>query len=194
MPTTRWNKGKVPVNADAYSLTSDLATEADTLNVVVPVASQTERDGLTPPSPGKYAGMVVSRTDLPGAALQTYDGTNWATQQVPKVWATTARAGSASGLLAGLQGGSFIPIFQTGTAIATTDSIGNMTVTFPQAFPNGVLAVIPVNGDNTAFTGAAAYYFTLGGVTLTTFTANMNANGTSAVTRTVRIDYIAIGW
>lgn len=72
MPQTRPNKMTAPVNADAYNLTADLATMADSSNVVIPVASQAERDALT-----KKAGMVVIRTDLPGAPLERCDGTTW---------------------------------------------------------------------------------------------------------------------
>jgi hypothetical protein len=74
MPTTRWNKGKAPVNADAYNLTGDEATLVDSLNPVVPVASSTERNALTPPS-GVYSGMVVARTDIAQAPLERYDST-----------------------------------------------------------------------------------------------------------------------
>lgn len=73
---TRWNKAKTLAGADGWNLTTDVGAALDTANVVVPVASSTERDGLTPPG-GKYAGMVVARTDLPGVPLERYDGTNW---------------------------------------------------------------------------------------------------------------------
>jgi hypothetical protein len=72
MPQTRPNKATTPINADAYNLTADLATMADSLNVIIKVASQSERDALT-----VTAGTSVARTDLAGAPLQTYDGTQW---------------------------------------------------------------------------------------------------------------------
>lgn len=76
MPQTRWTKGQTIVNSDAYNLAGDLATQVDTLNVVVPVASDTEEAGLTPPQ-GKYAGMLDVRTDLAGLPLKVYDGSAW---------------------------------------------------------------------------------------------------------------------
>jgi hypothetical protein len=55
---------------------------------ILPVMSQAERDGLTP-----YAGLAVSRLDLPGAPAQTYDGTAWWPQQLAPLqttgWALT---------------------------------------------------------------------------------------------------------
>jgi hypothetical protein len=72
MPQTRPNKAIVPINADAYNLTADLATMADSLNVSIKVASQAERDALT-----VTAGSKVTRLDLPGAPDQTWDGSAW---------------------------------------------------------------------------------------------------------------------
>jgi hypothetical protein len=89
MSQTRWNKAKTIVNSDAYNLATDLATEADTLNVVVPVASDSEESGLTPPQ-GKYAGMLDVRTDLAGLPLKVYDGSAWKWgARVERVFCTT---------------------------------------------------------------------------------------------------------
>lgn len=72
MPQTRPNKGVAPVNSDAWNLTPDLATLIDSLNVVIRVSSQAERDALT-----KVDGLLVCRADLPGAPIQRCDGTYW---------------------------------------------------------------------------------------------------------------------
>jgi hypothetical protein len=47
---------------------------------ILPVMTQSERDGLTP-----YAGMPISRLDLPGAPTQTYDGSAWWPQQLAPI-------------------------------------------------------------------------------------------------------------
>jgi|SRR5690349_5303316 len=73
MPQTRKNKIQVPLNSDAYNLVPDLTTMADTANVFPKVASASERNGLTSP----VNGDKVVRTDLPGAPLETYNGTAW---------------------------------------------------------------------------------------------------------------------
>lgn len=78
----RWNKSKTPAGADGWNLTTDLGTALDTANVIVPVATQAERDGLTPPVTGKYAGMVVARTDIAGMPLEKWDGSAWIREPV----------------------------------------------------------------------------------------------------------------
>lgn len=82
MPQTRPNGAKVPVNSDAYNLTGDLATMADTSNVIIPCASQAVRDALTP-----FVGMTITRTDL-GGAFFTWDGAAWQTQVTWSNWIT----------------------------------------------------------------------------------------------------------
>jgi hypothetical protein len=71
VPQTRPNKITVPVNADAWNLAGDLATMADSVQTVIPVASQTERDSLALKN-----GLVVSRGDL-GGLIEVCDGTSW---------------------------------------------------------------------------------------------------------------------
>ncbi|GAA1051412.1 hypothetical protein [Arthrobacter russicus] len=94
MPQTRPNKSTVPVNSDAYNLTGDMATMADSLNVVVPVASAAERDGLT-----KKPNLLVSRTDL-GGVIEAWDtslnswskGRQFAWLRAPEIkWDSTRR-------------------------------------------------------------------------------------------------------
>jgi len=62
---TRWNKTKTMAGADGWNLTTDTGTALDTANLIVPVASVTERNALTPPG-GKYSGMAVARQDVGG--------------------------------------------------------------------------------------------------------------------------------
>jgi hypothetical protein len=77
MSTNQWNKIQTPTNPDSFTnLTTDLGTLGAGANVVVYVASQAERDALAPPG-GKYAGMMVARTDIAGVPYEVYDGTAW---------------------------------------------------------------------------------------------------------------------
>lgn len=46
MPQQRSNKSQTPINSDAFNLTPDLATMADTLGVIVSVADRTEADAV----------------------------------------------------------------------------------------------------------------------------------------------------
>jgi hypothetical protein len=195
MPQTRWNKGKTIVNSDAYNLAGDQATQSDTLNVVIPVASQAERDALVPPQ-GVYAGMAVARTDLPGVPIQTRDGSGvWSTQQVPKVWANNVLNGSPANPLSGLQSGSYVPIIQGGTWVGTPDVNGYANLTFPQAFPNALITVGGWVGDNT-ITNAQRYIVTNGSAAsnLTTFYFRCwDTGANSPATLTQRVNFFAIG-
>lgn len=69
MAQTRDNGAKTPTGSDPYHLTQDLATFADSLNVVTPVASAAARDALT-----KFEGRQCVRTDLGGLTQTVVDG------------------------------------------------------------------------------------------------------------------------
>lgn len=83
-----WNKGIVPAGSDGWNLTADVRKAMETLNTPVPVANQTERDALTPPS-GRYAGMQVVRTDLSGCPTDTYNGSGWVLPPLGQIAAAT---------------------------------------------------------------------------------------------------------
>lgn len=70
MPQTRDNGITVPINSDAYNLTADLATMADTAKVVTVVSGSTARNALT-----KYEGRLVYRTDT--TQLESVVGGSW---------------------------------------------------------------------------------------------------------------------
>lgn len=72
MPQTRPNGTKVLINSDGYNLAADLATMADTTNVVYP-GNLATRNALVSP----VAGATVARTDLTGVPLDIYDGGTW---------------------------------------------------------------------------------------------------------------------
>ena len=72
---TTWNKGKTPATTNGWLLVPDVRAAVESLNVVVPVADQAERDGITPPL-GTYVGMAVTRADLDGL-IEIWDGTEW---------------------------------------------------------------------------------------------------------------------
>lgn len=93
---SRWNKAKTPSGADGWNLTPDVGTALDSANVVVPVATQAERDGLTPPG-GKYPGMVVARTDLSGVPLDVYDGAQWVPGIISTIWSNNANLVTTAG-------------------------------------------------------------------------------------------------
>lgn len=87
-----WNKGTVQAGTDGWNLRNDTQRAMETLNVVVPVGSSTERDALTPPG-GKYPGMIVVRTDLAGLPEEKWDGSVWR-RTGPKTYTFNRGAGS----------------------------------------------------------------------------------------------------
>lgn len=74
MALTLFNKSVVPTNADAWNLVGDLKTFGESLNVVIPVNSQAERDALP-----AEAGMAVTRLDRRYCPIEIYDGSAWQT-------------------------------------------------------------------------------------------------------------------
>lgn len=75
MPQTRPNKMKTIVNSDGYNLAADLATQVDSANVIIPVANQTERDGLAALMGTLLVPTMVYRVDL--NAYESWNGATW---------------------------------------------------------------------------------------------------------------------
>jgi hypothetical protein len=139
MPQTRWNKGRTIVNSDAYNLAGDLATDLDTYNLPVPVASQAERDALVPPG-GKYAGMLVCRTDLAGCPIERYDGTTWWGDSTQALTLNTANfnappTGYGPLTLAISAGGRVATL--SGNVVWANGSGGNNVATIPTGYRPG---------------------------------------------------------
>lgn len=190
-----WNKGKAPAGDTGWNLTPDVRAGLESMNVVVPVATGAERDGVTPPA-GKYAGMVASRAEVPGSPLETYDGTNWHRQGPKMVPAAASQVGAALPVTA-FTTGILAPIIQAGSAVLTTDSSGYFSVNYPQAFPSGVLCLIFTNGDSAQgrdliiSTAGSPITQTLG----TGFGSVVNSAGALlAAGTTIRVNYVAVGW
>lgn len=142
MPSVRKNKIQVPLNSDAYNLVPDLTTMADTANVFPKVASASERNGLASPANGDK----VVRTDLPGAPIETYDGTNW---QEPWIdyGAPVAIAGnwSLTGRFWGIRLGARTQVVGTVTIVRTTSTFalaggGVAYSNFGQIIPTAALS------------------------------------------------------
>lgn len=91
MSQTRDNGGVVPVNSDAYNLTADLASFADSLSVITNVISQAQRDALT-----KYNGRTVRRLDIAQAPLQWWDNSAsiWRSHALGQIASAATAAGA----------------------------------------------------------------------------------------------------
>jgi hypothetical protein len=108
MPQTRDNGAKTPINADAYNLTADLATMADSLGVITPVNTDAQRDALT-----KFNGRAVTRMDVTGAPLEIWDGAVWR-RIYTGPYAITAGSASIGIVTAGNTSGPFGQTFPAG--------------------------------------------------------------------------------
>ena len=75
---------------------------------------------------------------------------------------------------------------QAGSTIVTTNAGGDATITFPTAFPTGLLTVLATDGDDSGSTAVVSIVGT--GTTRSSF------NLSSPKVGTVRINWIAIGW
>lgn len=78
-------------------------------------------------------------------------------------------------------------LFQSGTNVGTTDSNGYISFSFPVAFPNGVVAVVPVSGDGE---GGQVY----GVYNAGTNTTSIFSVKTTVISGNIRVNWIAIGW
>lgn len=76
MPQTRPNGIETLIGSDPYNLPQNLADMADSINHVIPVNTQAERDALP-----AYDGMIVVRLDR-GALTQTYTDGAWRSNYV----------------------------------------------------------------------------------------------------------------
>lgn len=80
---------------------------------------------------------------------------------------------------------------QAGSVVVTLNSSGIGTVTFPHAFPNGVMSAVVTAGDTAGGLG----FVISKTATLANVAVNCYAPGGAALgASTVRLDYVAVGW
>ena len=119
------NKATVPAGSDAWNLTADIKKALETARIIVPVASQAERDGLAPLFPGGVLPVptMVWRTDT--QHYQNWNGTGW--RNFPDTYVGE---------------GNNQPVVKSAQAVITTGAFGDFTLTLPVAFPNGITAAV----------------------------------------------------
>lgn len=156
---------------------------------ILPVADAAERNALT-----NSAGLSVSRGDVPGKPVEIGDGAAWHRQISPIIQANTQHAGSGMALNA-FTTGLLQPIIQAGSTVIPQEANGYGTITFPQAFPNGVIAAYAVNGDNAATGRGWSVSLGSGVLNTTSLFVNLsNGSGVGYSTGVWRCDWFAIGW
>lgn len=173
MPQTRQNGIKVPINADTYNPTGDLATMADSANVVVICANQTARDALT-----LFEGLTVMRTDLNGV-IQVYSS---------GAWRQPISSDFGNGLNA--------TYIKSGTVALNTDANGYAGYTFPTAFPSTMTGCVITEASTHTTFGAVIVKYDFDTSSKTGFKCYLYAaNGAAIVNATgVRLSYLATGY
>lgn len=119
--------------------------------------------------------------DTTVGAMFTWSGSAWVPSDHLRLLNTaSALVGTAPSV-----SGSTRWLMQAGSVVGTTSIYGVYLVTFPTAFPNGVLTVVTNNGDNTGPTSTWNYGATTSGFYVV-------FPGYASVP--ARANYFAIGW
>lgn len=161
---------------------------------------------------GLYAKDDLVRTYLTQVGTEVnINGTIWAYQIGPNgtpAWHKVSTSGAIPifGVAPSLAGG--VPaagtgfLFQSGSTLLQTDNSGFAQLEFPVPFPNGLLTVIPSNGDMNVdrSIGAALTFGVAGGAPWGTGSKSAAVisveryNAAPQVDTRVRCNWIAIGW
>ena len=146
--------------------------------------------------------LALQYLNFPGALVQV--GTEFWTY--PADGSAWVKAGNYQGLDlfgygAALQGSGSTSTpfqFQGGSVVQNTDANGYARLTFPKSFPNGLLTVVAINGDDFAVprafpSGAGGPAFGMGGRNWWTYRL-LAADGDAYKNRTHRVNWLAIGF
>lgn len=176
---TTWNKGKAPAGASGWNLTPDVRAGLESMNVVVPVANQSERDGLTPPL-GKYIGMSVTRADL-GGIIEVWNGSDWL---------SPANRFNVPGVPS-----NQIPLIQSGEVSAVIGAGSAGAITFPQPFPTALRSLLLTDATAGANGIVVKTRMDLSSTTTGKFTAFNATDGTGVSTgSTLYLHFVAFGY
>ncbi len=140
----------------------------------------------TRPTVALYEGLDIYETDTD--RVLTYDGTNWVVVGVR--WDSVD---SAVGTTPTATQKRELPlIIQSGSKVVTTSALGGNSITFPFAFPNGVLSIVVAQGDGTA---GAAEMVAVEAPTLSGFTSRFyDHDGAVSASVARRLNWIATGF
>lgn len=130
------------------------------------------------------AGLMIYETDT--GYLRIYSGSAWLT-------VSSGPGGAYLGTEVSLYPSAAAPpagtqkIVKQGTAVISV-SASSGTVTYPEAFPNGIVSAIAISGDGNAYGGG----YVGRGYTLSALTVGTTTAVTGPVSH--RINYIVYGW
>lgn len=157
MASVRQNKIITITNDETYDLQTHLNRLADSANVVIPVATQAERDALT-----ASAGMVVSRADR-NNDLEIYTGSAWRSAVETGSVSTADSNWGYTGQLARLSGtdGKYtVTLAERMNRVGTAFAVSTTYLTYITAFvPSGWRPAAMFNGWALATDSADAPIF-----------------------------------
>ena len=150
-----------------------------------------------------YLNLPGSRVEI-GGTIYEYKANNTTTSAAWEAIGSSDRISlwNQSSALQGTDNGTTAPgglfLMQAGSNLATTDANGYCRLTWPTPFPNGLLTVVAINGDDYAVprafpSGAGGGAFGVGGKTYWTYRL-LQADGDAYKNRYHRINWIAIGF
>ncbi len=170
----------VPKVGSGSPTTSDAAPFTAAAGGIIPVRNLAARAALT-----AFKGLMVFRLD--NNVVEVYDGGAWggvsdvlAVAQLDLISFATVPVGTRL-------------IRYSGSTVAVTSAGGHFQVTFPAAFPNGVLGITVSNGDDTAVSNV-----TYGRTSITTssalFRVRSGSTGSTVNSTNMRVDFTVLGW
>lgn len=130
------NEVTVPVGSDGWNFTGHIKQAFESAGLVIPVASQSERDGLAARFPSGVLPnpTYVCRTDSIDKRIETWDGTQWVTRKgIPytPIW-TGATSWGGGGSMVGTYwvDGDMVTVRAKVTS-GSTASLGTGLIEFP---------------------------------------------------------------
>ena len=185
MATTTFNGVTVPAGTDLYNLAPDIKTAFESAGVIVEAANSTARDAIAAAAIAAGGGtltrsLYVHRLDT-NIVEATDNGTTWYPLRTP-----VEIDGSSVNT-------SWI---KTGKKSLTTNSSGDASITFPTAFPNGLLSVQLTEATASSFLGPLILKWTEAYSSKSAITMRIyDSNGTAlASVGPVLVSYLAIGY
>lgn len=184
-----------------YASVQDSQYAGTTNAGVIAVAAGVPTSGATYPAnaPTLPANSIaLAWINVPATATSIINSniTQLATKGFPtasQVYANTATVGSSTNLLTGLTNHAIQPIIQTGTYVGTTTANGDLTITYPATFPNGVISAVGFSGDG-VYVVSATPSSVAAPTTSSLFLRFANPGGSVVASTQVRGTWIAYGW
>lgn len=112
------------------------------------------------------------------------------------VWVGTNTAFAVGSPIKGAAPDGVPLLTQAGQVVVTTDTAGNATITFPKAFPNGLISFSAIDGDPNPISGQRNFGILVGSANTTLGAARITVRsdtGAAIISASVRVVWQALG-